>query len=348
MGCCRKKLFLICGLLFLIYMSVTGQYLNMEETYDYAMLYGLIDTIIISVIMMLVPFIMRLVNKSKFKYDKGKRICRNNSVIFFIISVVLNIVFDDFGFIGGLGALIYYYINMAVFTLGIEEEPIKKKNKNKSKTNYSRYCKYCGEKLEDLSVCSNCGKKFFVPNYKIVFIVIGVIICGVLLYFGFENKEEISNIIPSFGKEYYCPDDYELRNKRCYKNDVISANKEYYCYSGSLVGTQCVTETYYPVSTKDNCPTGYSMFGFKCRKWGTTTNYDKCGSFDMTYSYATNMCYQEVYPVETKYCNFGELYGNQCIEKNYVDADYEYTCPLGYTLSYSTCEKEISISAYEK
>ena len=346
MNSSRKKIIFV--FLLFIYASCASQYSNVEETSNYAMLYGLIDTIIISIIMMIIPFIMRLNNKNNFEYEKGKKICKYNSIILFIISLILKFTFEDYAFIGGIGAVFYYYINLAIFTLDKDEKPKKKQNNKNSKKKKTSYCKYCGGKLTNTSVCPKCGKELFNFSNTIFFIILGILIFVFLLYFISENKNKTNNVIPTIGKNYYCPDGYELKNKSCYKTDITPAIIEYYCYSGSLVGTQCVTETYYPVSTKDNCPSGYSIFGFKCRKMGTSTNYEKCGSFDMTYSYLTNMCYQEIYPVETKYCNVGELYANQCIVKNYIAADYDYTCPSGYTLSNSTCKKEISISAFER
>lgn len=189
---------------------------------------------------------------------------------------------------------------------------------------------------------------------KRLFLILLVIIAGIVsiillvnLKYKISNKTlPLPNIITR--KEYYCPDDYTLRDKKCYKTDIVDSIERYYCNSGYLQGTQCVIENYYPTHKEDNCPSGYTMSGFKCKKSGTMSDYSKCKSFDMTYSYLTEMCYPEIDPIETTECYFGELIGNRCIDKSYVQASYENTCPNGYTLNYSTCEKEIEISAYER
>lgn len=70
--------------------------------------------IIISLIMMLIPFILKI--SKVLTIENGKRICKYNSIILLIISIYL-VVFNyvEFALIGGLGALIYYYINVDLF-----------------------------------------------------------------------------------------------------------------------------------------------------------------------------------------------------------------------------------------
>lgn len=92
--------------------------LRADMDYDAAGLYGLLislaNMLLVSAVMMAVPFICRMVNKDKLPYKKGKRICLWNSIILFVMSSVL-LAFVETGFIGGIGAIIFYFINKWVF-----------------------------------------------------------------------------------------------------------------------------------------------------------------------------------------------------------------------------------------
>lgn len=101
-------------LLFILYASQVGAYLNTSVPSEDANYLALIDIAFISFILMIIPFIARLYNKKPLSYEKGKSLCSLNSILLFIISLCMQIVID-FGFVGGLGALIYYFINMALF-----------------------------------------------------------------------------------------------------------------------------------------------------------------------------------------------------------------------------------------
>lgn len=82
--------------------------------YENALIAGFEMFIIISLIMMLIPFILKI--SKVLTIENGKRICKYNSIILLIISIYL-VVFNyaEFALIGGLGALIYYYINVDLF-----------------------------------------------------------------------------------------------------------------------------------------------------------------------------------------------------------------------------------------
>jgi hypothetical protein len=82
--------------------------------YENALITGFEMFIIISLIMMLIPFILKI--SKVLTIENGKRICKYNSIILLIISIYL-VVFNyaEFALIGGLGALIYYYINVDLF-----------------------------------------------------------------------------------------------------------------------------------------------------------------------------------------------------------------------------------------
>lgn len=113
-----KKYLRICFLLLLVYLYFSGSYLQYDEKTQYftnAWLYGLLDTIIITIIMTIIPFILRIKNKKRFTYDKGKKISKINSLVLFGISIILLILNNQYLFIGGFGALIFYYINLDLF-----------------------------------------------------------------------------------------------------------------------------------------------------------------------------------------------------------------------------------------
>ncbi|MBR6556898.1 MAG: hypothetical protein IKT60_05640, partial [Clostridia bacterium] len=109
--------------------------LRTDMDYDTAELYGLLislaNMLLVSVVMMAVPFICRMVNKNKLPNRKGKRICLWNSIILFVLSCIL-LAFIETGFIGGIGAFIFYFINKWVFVHQYEIEKVTGYDSNKS------------------------------------------------------------------------------------------------------------------------------------------------------------------------------------------------------------------------
>ena len=98
-------------LIILLWASSSGQYLNEGFELSQANMYGLIDITVASILMLCYPFISRIINKEQIEYYECRKICIGNSVILLIISIILQLVLGA-GFIGGLGAFMYYYINM--------------------------------------------------------------------------------------------------------------------------------------------------------------------------------------------------------------------------------------------
>ena len=119
----RKKTILTILLLLFVYASSVGQTagsgITAENSSTYIML-GFLQFLITTVIMMIVPFIWRLINGEKFSANKGKRICKWNSIILFLASIASTLLLG-IGLIGGLGAIIYYFINKWTF---VDEEDI--------------------------------------------------------------------------------------------------------------------------------------------------------------------------------------------------------------------------------
>ena len=178
---------------------------------------------------------------------------------------------------------------------------------------------------------------------------LALVIAGTSIYGSDEDKTAEETV----EKIYYCPSGYELFGSKCVKIETVPSTKRYYCVSGTLSGTQCVVDIWLSSTTTEECPSGYTTSGSRCQKIGTFRDYSKCGS-NKTYSYSTGLCYPEVYPTEKTICYYGELVGNRCRSYTYVDANYTYECPAGYTQKYeydgscNICTKETVINAYIK
>lgn len=112
----------IIALLVLMFMSsfgnTTSELLNMGVEYDVAgeraFLLSFASVVLSSILMMAVPFIVRILNKEKLPNKRGKRLCLWNSIILFVLSTIL-LAMTEVNFIGGIGAIIYYFINKWIF-----------------------------------------------------------------------------------------------------------------------------------------------------------------------------------------------------------------------------------------
>jgi len=63
-----------------------------------------------TVVMMIVPFIVRMVKRKRLPSISGKRLCMWNSIVLFVLPLIAGKQV-----VGGLGALIYYFINKWLF-----------------------------------------------------------------------------------------------------------------------------------------------------------------------------------------------------------------------------------------
>lgn len=159
----RKKynLGLIVLLFLLLYGSSIGVYLNSEDDYVYetAVKFGTIQFVVVSVIMMIVPLIYRLANNELLDLEKGKKICKWNSIILFVVSTFLYIS-ANWNFIGGIGAIFYYFINMNLF-VGDEKANSESIRSQKATTDGYYKCDNCGVMVaEQATECPNCGATF--------------------------------------------------------------------------------------------------------------------------------------------------------------------------------------------
>ena len=123
----KKRLTTTIILLFLLFASAFGNYANSGNDYyaDRALLFGFMDFCISCACMMFIPFICRLSEKKKIEYKEGRKICKWNSIVLFIVSVLLKMTQISGGIIGGLGALCFYFINKWLF---VQDKEVKDDN----------------------------------------------------------------------------------------------------------------------------------------------------------------------------------------------------------------------------
>lgn len=103
-----------CLFLIILYISVLANYSINNYSTQESIIYSFVDIIIISCVMMFIPFLIRMYNKKPLEYEKGTKLCKTNSIILFIISVILKAM-ELYSFVGGIGAIMYYYINKWLF-----------------------------------------------------------------------------------------------------------------------------------------------------------------------------------------------------------------------------------------
>ncbi|MDD2392256.1 MAG: SHOCT domain-containing protein [Bacilli bacterium] len=165
----KSKIGWIIFLLFLMYASANGNYLNLGDDYLYknSSWLALIDLAVCSVAMMIIPFIWRLVNREKLPFAKGKKICMWNSIILFILSIILMAVVET-SFIGGLGALIYYYINKWLFVneKDYEDQDIICSNCDTKVSSKLKKCPNCELPLNDLKKENNNLEVIYVDDIE--------------------------------------------------------------------------------------------------------------------------------------------------------------------------------------
>ncbi len=81
-------------------------------------IFGTLNYLIISFIVMIIPLTFRVKNKKKLDYLRGFKICLANSLLMFIISIILSTLLikgEGYYGINRLGAIAYYFVNMSFF-----------------------------------------------------------------------------------------------------------------------------------------------------------------------------------------------------------------------------------------
>lgn len=119
----------IIGLMVLMFLSSYGgnieTLLQANVDYDlaggYAFLYSLLFFCGATLIAMTIPLVCRLVKGRKLSHKWGRLLCVVNSIIAVVISAILQEMFDIL-FVGGIGAIIYYFINKWLFVDSKEQQ----------------------------------------------------------------------------------------------------------------------------------------------------------------------------------------------------------------------------------
>jgi len=104
-----------------------------DKAGGYALLYSVIGLCCSALIAMIIPLACRLIMGKKLSHKWGKLLCVVNSIIALVISVILQELFDIL-FVGGIGAIIYYFINTWLFVAGKGEQTNEKPD-NKAHAN---------------------------------------------------------------------------------------------------------------------------------------------------------------------------------------------------------------------
>ena len=133
----NKKAGIITGLFILMFfvsigknfahLTVTYPWLDQKEIYEYTQKESLLEICIISISMMIVPFLCRIIKKKKLPYKSGKILCILNSIILFLILIALQVRMNTPS-VGVIGAIIYYFINKWIF---VEEPQVTLNEENK-------------------------------------------------------------------------------------------------------------------------------------------------------------------------------------------------------------------------
>ena len=218
----KKRRWITFWLFILMWTQTASNYINFDEKgFSFWWLFGLIDVILITFIMLFIPFLFRMFNKKKLDIKKGKNICKWNSIGMFILSLILTISLDGNNImgIGGLGAIIFFYINKWLFvaenandTINISNQKSKQNVTNKNK---DIFCRNCGNKLNNNKKCEKCGKQYFNFKYYIKYLPYLIIIVLIIIIIVLSNK------IINNNKEIT-----KLKNKKT--NYIIENNNEEY------------------------------------------------------------------------------------------------------------------------
>ena len=154
----------------------------------------------------------------------------------FLLSLILSVIlFDGNGSIGigGVGAIMFYYINKWLFVSDeiFNNKKIISKDCNndienhtdveKIERNDTRYCKLCGGKLDLNRKCKKCGKQYFtvhliIKAFPFIIILILLITSIILLFENINYKNKLKKLETNcdditIDSNYYF--DYYLENK---------------------------------------------------------------------------------------------------------------------------------------
>ena len=261
-----KRFIIAFGLLLILYASACGSYINYGNT-DNIYFLGLIDVLIISLIMMIAPFILKISNK--LNSQNCKKICKYNSLIAFIISVLITAITDSSNFvgIGGLGALFYYYININMFG-NFDVNTTEKKQQKKEKYN---------KKEKHTTICKLNFNFFYKNKVSIIVIIILTIIIIIESIFiikeqnyADELKKEIISLketleSSSDSRFELLKENIKLRNKSNFMDEYIvfvlnGYGNYYYTYDCMEEVTEGKEYTFWAYNTNSAIAKGYKPF----------------------------------------------------------------------------------------
>ena len=131
-----------------IYLSSVTQYLQSgDDSLVKACLYlAFIDVLVCSLVLMIAPFLYKQINKDKLDKENFKSFCKGNSFVIFVISFIMMTIGLS-PIVGGLGAILYYYINKWMFVDSINNTNI-----------VANKCPKCGNLIpSNMTICANCN-----------------------------------------------------------------------------------------------------------------------------------------------------------------------------------------------
>jgi len=123
-----KSGYIIAILLIVVFLQAIGTYVEIPQTYDWAIPLGFIEFCLISFKYMIIPMFLCVINK-ELSSTAIKIICAINSVMIFLISFALYILqVETTIFAGWLIAIFYYFINKHIL-LQLKQNQVSRKKR---------------------------------------------------------------------------------------------------------------------------------------------------------------------------------------------------------------------------
>ena len=166
-------------LLLLPYFSISGELINngMIDFPNY-LIVAFINVLFLTTVMIIIPLFFRLFNGSEISYQKGRKICLINSIVLLIISLFFDVTMNIL-FIGGLGVIVYYFVNMFWFVLP----------KDFSSTVQENIVEKEESIIEEKTKMYSFSRGFVVISFIIIIFLTGIIDFFVYLYFKDRYEE---------------------------------------------------------------------------------------------------------------------------------------------------------------
>lgn len=119
--CRHSDIAKIISLFLILIILQIGSYTGSNYDFFSAIMFGIADIILYSILLMIVPILMRIYRGKNFENIKGKRICAINSVAIWLILIFVSSICKSYNIpislnVGWIGAIIYYFINYYITT----------------------------------------------------------------------------------------------------------------------------------------------------------------------------------------------------------------------------------------